>query len=264
MAQPSIMRDQDRKQENQLRIDVPHPEKEGATFEQVKKFIHEAKLNYEHKVKKEDIPSFDDKAIYIKPREAGRSTKEEKIPNPMGGIDSILLDLVFMSDGSTVQVMYQRKPDDKNNKNPKNKGGNSFSIDMTQFGDPNDPKNVVGRERGKLALAAFSNMIIEAELRFHPHNRQLNLFGSGSSAWASISDDIMRQRMQANLYRFEAKGIQVFINGIQILNPAMSIGLSSTPKKQTQYDPFEIGEKGPKKSKPWDVPKVPKPPGSTQ
>ncbi len=179
----------------------------------------------------------------------------------MGGMDSILMDLIFSSDGSTVPVMYNRKPDDKSSKNV---GGNSFTIDMRQFGDLNDPKNVTGRAKAQLALKALSNMIINAELAHTPHAKPLSLSSSGDSKLSSMIDDNMLQRLQANMYRFEAKGVQVFLNGMQILNPAMSIGLSSTPQKQTQIDPFEIAEKGPQKSKPWDVPKVPKPPGSSQ
>lgn len=245
--QNSMISQKDR--ESTDRLTVTAPGMKGPTFKQFQHMIDEAKKRYQEK--RDSGEPFDLNQVNIKhPRETGRMSMEHKKDNFSGGMDSITFDLVFMSDGSSVQVNFSSKPQDPDGKG----GGNTYQLDMGQFKFPQD------KEKAAAALTAFSKMVIEAELKHHARGEPLMLNEGGGGPWSQLSREIMQQQVVANLSKFNELGIQVKLGD----NSGQPFFDSRVYQKQMQNksgEPEQEPEKdATRKAKPWDIPKVPKAP----
>lgn len=233
----------DERKSNTLRISEPGIN--GPTFQQFLGLINDAKKLYQEYNDKGD--PFDLSKMNVKPKESGRMPVEEKATNQAGGLDSVKFDLVFLADGSTVKVNYSRKPQDPSGKG----GGNAFSIDMSQFKYPEDT------QKATAALTAFSQMIIEAQLKFHARGEPLTLYHGGSSPWAELERDVMQQQIIKNLPRFNALGINVLLghrqnNSIFFDSNLYQKQLPNTPEGKRPEERTQ--QKKQKQKKPWDIP----------
>ncbi len=230
-------------------LTVAAPGMKGPTFGQFQNMIEDAKKRYQENSSSGE--PFDLSQMNVKPRESGRTSVQEKQQGFTGGMETISFDLVFMSDGSTVQVNFSRKPEDGDGK----EGGNSFSLNMNQFKFPQD------KEKATAALTAFSKVIVEAELKHHARGEPLTLYEGGGGPWSQLSREIMQQQVIANLSRFNELGIQVKLGEQGSGKLFFDSDIYQKQQMQNKSGGLEpVKEKAERKQKPWDVPKVPKPP----
>jgi hypothetical protein len=142
----------------------------------------------------------------------------------------------MMSDGSTVKGSYSMIPKsgdgDDDDKPGASKNKDRFELDLSNVHDPK-----VARE----AFEKFFNVVNQHYLKQLPANQPLHIYTEGGGKWEKLGQEVHKEQLLKDAKKFQDKGIEVYFNDELLIGRKAELENTSEGKK----------------SKPWDIPRVP-------